>query len=58
MADYTVKQLAMYHDKNRYTTNAKGATTGGDNADIMHTVVSRLSSDDMRNLSQYVQGMR
>jgi cytochrome c553 len=57
-AEYTLKQLSMYHDKNRYTTNAKGATMGGDNAEIMHTVVARLSADDMRNLSQYVQGMR
>jgi cytochrome c553 len=57
-ADYTLKQLSMYHDKSRYTTNAKGATAGGDNAEIMHTVVGRLSSDDMRSLSQYVQGMR
>jgi cytochrome c553 len=58
MAVYTIKQLTMYHDKSRYPTNAKGATMGGDNADIMHTVVGRLSSDDIRNLSQYVQGMR
>ncbi len=57
-ADYTLKQLVMYHDKNRYATNANGVPAGGDNADIMYTVVGRLSSDDMRNLSQYIQGMR
>ena len=57
-AEYTIRQLNMYHDKARYTTNAKGATLGGDNADIMHTVVSRLTADEMRNLAQYVQGMR
>jgi cytochrome c553 len=57
-AEYTTKQLGMYHDHARYTVNAKGATTGGDNADIMHAIVARLSADDIRNLAQYVQGMR
>lgn len=55
---YTLKQLGIYHDNARYTVNAKGASDGGDNALIMHTIASRLSSEDMRNLSTYVQGMR
>jgi cytochrome c553 len=57
-AEYTTKQMAMYRDKARYTLNAKGVTMGGDNAEIMHTVVARLNDSDIRNLAQYIQGMR
>jgi cytochrome c553 len=57
-ADYTLKQLGMYHQKSRYTLNAKGATAGGDTAEIMQTIVSRLNDGDLRNLAAYIQGMR
>ena len=56
---YVVKQLSAYSADVRYTKNEKGASAGGDNADtIMHTIASRLTDEDMRNLASYVQGMR
>jgi cytochrome c553 len=55
---YTSRQLTAYRDNARYTLNAKGASNGGDNAEIMHTIANRLNADDIRNLAAYVQGMR
>jgi cytochrome c553 len=57
-SDYTIKQLNAYHSRTRYTVNAKGGSNGGDNAEIMHAIVDRLSADDIRNLAAYVEGMR
>ena len=57
-AVYTVKQLGDYAADKRYTRNDKGESTGGLNAEIMHTIASRLTPQDMRNLASYVQGMR
>jgi cytochrome c553 len=57
-SDYTIKQLGLYRDKTRYTTNEKGASNGGDHAEIMHTIVSRLSEADVKSLAAYIQGMR
>jgi cytochrome c553 len=47
-AEYVVKQLTDY---------ASGARTTGPNG-MMQTIAKRLSPDDMRNLSSYVQGLR
>jgi len=55
---YVLRQLGNYSADERYTKNAKGASNGGDNAAIMHTVASRLSDEDMRNLASYIQGLR
>jgi len=55
---YLTKQLGAYGADVRYTKNDKGVSTGGDNAAIMHTIASRLTEADMRNLASYIQGMR
>ncbi len=55
---YTVKQLGDYASNTRYSRNAAGESTGGPNADIMHTIAGRLTPEDMRNLASYLQGMR
>jgi cbb3-type cytochrome c oxidase subunit III len=55
---YVVKQLSAYSSDVRYTKNAHGASSGGDNAGIMHTIATRLSDADMRNVASYIQGMR
>jgi len=55
---YVLRQLGNYSSDARYTKNEKGASNGGDNAAIMHTVASRLSDEDMRNLASYIQGLR
>ena len=47
-AEYVVKQLTDYASEAR--------TTGPNRA--MQTIAKRLSPDDMRNLSSYVQGLR
>lgn len=45
---YTQKQLTDY---------AAGARTGG-KSDIMHTIAKRMTVEDIRNISSYIQGMR
>jgi cytochrome c553 len=57
-AVYTVQQLGDYAADKRYTRNDKGDNNGGPNAEIMHTIASRLTQQDIRNLASYVQGMR
>jgi cytochrome c553 len=57
-AVYTVQQLGAYAADKRYTRNDKGESNGGPNAEIMHTIASRLTPEDIRNLASYVQGMR
>ena len=54
---YTVKQLTSYADGTRYpgATADKPATR---NAPIMTTIAKRLSAEDIRNVSSYIQGMR
>jgi cytochrome c553 len=47
-SEYVLKQLTDY---------ASGARTTGPNG-IMQTIAKRLSPDDLRNLSSYVQGLR
>lgn len=55
---YVIKQLGAYSADVRYAKNEKGASYGGDNANIMHTIAARLNDQDMRNLASYMQGMR
>jgi len=55
---YVIKQLSAYGAEVRYAKNEKGASYGGDNAAIMHTIAARLSDADMRDLASYIQGMR
>jgi cytochrome c553 len=57
-SEYVVKELTDYAAGKRYTSNEKGATSGGPNAAIMTTIAQRLSPQDMRNLASYVQGLR
>jgi len=55
---YTAKQLRSFHNETRYTKDDKGVSAGGENAEIMRTISSRLSDDDMRNLAAFIQGLR
>jgi cytochrome c553 len=55
---YTVKQLTEYAAGARYTKDAGGASSGGANSEIMHTIAGLLTQEDIRNLASYVQGMR
>ncbi|MGH8144062.1 MAG: c-type cytochrome [Steroidobacteraceae bacterium] len=57
-AVYLVQQLTEYAAGTRYTRDAKGNSNGGPHAQIMHTIASRLTPQDMRDLASYVQGMR
>jgi len=57
-AVYTMKELGDYAAGKRYTSDAKGDSNGGPNAEIMHTIAGRLTQEDMRNLGSYLQGMR
>jgi cytochrome c553 len=57
-AVYTMQQLGDYAADKRYTRNDKGDSNGGPNAEIMHTIASRLTQQDIRNVASYVQGMR
>jgi cytochrome c553 len=47
-SQYTQKQLSDY---------ASGARTGA-NAEVMQTIAKRMTQEDIRNVSSYVQGMR
>jgi cytochrome c553 len=57
-AVYTIKQLTDYASDARYVKNDKGESSGGPNAQIMHTIAGTLTQEDMRNVASYVQGMR
>lgn len=57
-AVYVLAQLQQYASDTRYTRDSKGASAGGPYDEIMHTIASRLTQEDMRNLASYVQGMR
>lgn len=57
-AVYTLKQLNHYHDKNRYAMSDKGKSMGGDYAEIMQTIGSRLNDEEMKSLAAYIQGLR
>jgi len=55
---YVLAQLQQYAADARYTRDDKGVSTGGLYGQIMHTIASRLSQEDMRNVASYVQGVR
>lgn len=55
---YTTKQLASYAEGTRYTADEKGNSSGGINNTIMHTIATRLSTEDIRDLASYIQGLR
>ena len=57
-AVYVVQQLTQYAAGMRYTRDAKGNSNGGPYSQIMHTIASRLTPQDMRDVASYVQGMR
>jgi cytochrome c553 len=55
---YVIKQLKAYSAGERYSKDSKGTSMGGDNYLIMHTIASRLTAEDMRDVASYVQGLR
>jgi cytochrome c553 len=55
---YVVRQLTDYATDARYVIDSKGASEGGPNSEIMRTIAKRLSTEDIRNLASYIQGMR
>lgn len=55
---YTMKQLTNYAAGTRYTTDAKGNSSGGANYAMMNTIAGRLSAEDIRDLASYIQGLR
>jgi cytochrome c553 len=55
---YTVKQLTDYSVDARYGKDAQGRSLASPNASMMNTIASRLTAEDRRNLSSYIQGMR
>jgi cytochrome c553 len=57
-AVYILAQLQQYAGDTRYTRDSKGASAGGLYDQIMHTIASRLTPEDMRDLASYIQGMR
>jgi cbb3-type cytochrome c oxidase subunit III len=57
-AMYLVKQLKAYGADTRYTHNEKGVSNGGDVGQIMRSIATRLTENDMRDLAAYVEGMR
>jgi len=54
---YTVKQLTDYASGNRYP-GATPQKPASKNAPIMATIAKRLSAEDIRDVSSYIQGMR
>jgi cytochrome c553 len=57
-AVYLIAQLTQYAADTRYTRDSKGLSTGGLYDQIMHTIASRLTPQDMRDVASYVQGIR
>ncbi len=57
-AVYLLAQLMQYASDTRYTRDTKGASNGGAYDVIMHTIASRLTPEEMRDVASYVQGMR
>lgn len=56
---YTVKQLQDYLTKNRYRDAADPAVVHATrNSAMMTTIAERLTPEDIRNLSSYLQGLR
>lgn len=57
-AVYLIAQLNQYASDTRYSRDSKGQSNGGLYDQIMHTIASRLTPQDMRDIASYVQGMR
>jgi cytochrome c553 len=57
-AVYVLAQLQQFASDTRYMRDSKGVSAGGLDDQIMHTIASRLTQEDMRDLASYVQGMR
>jgi cytochrome c553 len=57
-AVYLIAQLNQYAADTRYTRDSKGQSNGGLYDQIMHTIASHLTPEDMRDIASYVQGMR
>ncbi len=56
---YTVKQLQDYLTQNRYRDPADPAVVHATrNSEMMTTIASRLTPEDIRNLASYLQGLR
>jgi cytochrome c553 len=54
---YTVKQLNAYADGSRYSGAAAGKPASR-NAPIMTSIAKRLTPEEIRDVSSYIQGMR
>jgi cytochrome c553 len=54
---YTVKQLNAYADGSRYP-GASADKPASRNAPIMATIAKRLTPEEIRDVSSYIQGMR
>jgi len=57
-AEYITHELESYRARTRYSLDEKGNRKGGDNANMMHSIVDRLSAEDIRNVAAYLEGMR
>jgi cytochrome c553 len=57
-AVYLLAQLNQYATDTRYTRDNKGQSSGGLYDQIMHTIASKLTPEEMRDVASYVQGMR
>lgn len=57
-AVYLIAQLNQYASNTRYTNDSKGESNGGLYDQIMHTIASKLTPEDIRNVASYVQGLR
>ena len=55
---YVIQQLTEYAADRRYTHNTDGSSNGGHQDEIMHTIASHLTPQDMQELASYVQGLR
>jgi cytochrome c553 len=56
-ADYVAKQLNDFASGARYSGAKPGAPTSR-NGEMMATIAKRLSSDDIKEVAAYIQGMR
>ena len=52
---YVTAQLQHYAARARYQANAKGTPTG---AELMYDIAKRLTEDDIKALTAYLQGLR
>lgn len=57
-AVYTIAQLDLYANEQRYADAAGNETEAPENGHMMVTIAKRLSQEDIRNVASYMQGMR